>query len=269
MCDTCGCGQTAGFSVDGAMHHHHHDHEHGHDHEHHGHAHATSDTDHESGGDSRIISMEQDVLGKNDAFARANRRRLDEAGTVAINLISSPGAGKTSLLEASLKALKEICPLAVVEGDLQTDNDARRIQGVGVNVHQINTVGGCHLDAHMVGHAFDHLGLDPGGVLFIENVGNLVCPASFDLGEHARVVLLSVTEGDDKPAKYPVAFMGSALLLITKIDLLPYVDFSVDRCRQYAKTINPDIEIIECSARTGEGMGRWIDWVKSRVIVQS
>ena len=209
--------------------------------------------------------MEQDVLGKNDAYARENRKRLDAEGVVAFNLISSPGAGKTTLLEASLRALSESCPVAVVEGDLQTDNDARRIQGVGVPVHQVNTVGGCHLDAHMVGHAYDHLELKSGGVVFIENVGNLVCPASFDLGEHARVVLLSVTEGDDKPAKYPVAFVGSQLLVVTKIDLLPYVDFSLDRCREFAKAVNSEIEIIECSARTGEGMNLWLDWIRKRI----
>ena len=258
MCDTCGCGQSEEFTVDGVSVHHHEHHHHDRD-AHHGHAH-----EHEATGEGRLIAMEQDVLGKNDAFARANRRRLDEAGALALNLISSPGAGKTTLLEASLRALKDAFPVSVVEGDLQTDNDARRIQGVGVAVHQINTAGGCHLDAHMVGHALDHIGLESGGIVFIENVGNLVCPASFDLGEHARVVLLSVTEGDDKPAKYPVAFVGSQLLVITKIDLLPYVDFSVDRCREFAQAINPDIDIIECSARTGEGMDQWLDWVRKQ-----
>ncbi|MCD6497953.1 MAG: hydrogenase nickel incorporation protein HypB [Deltaproteobacteria bacterium] len=234
MCDTCGCGMPS--------------HEHAHEYE----------SDH----DGHVIELEMNVLAKNDVYAAANREHLASRGAVAINMISSPGAGKTTLLQQSLNQLKDWRPLAVVEGDLQTDNDARRIQGVGVPVHQINTNNGCHLDAHMVGHAYEHLSLATGSLVFIENVGNLVCPAGFDLGENATVVLLSVTEGDDKPAKYPVAFVNAQVMVITKTDLLPYVDFSMDRCKEFARAVNPDLEIIECSSRTGDGMDGWVAWVK-------
>jgi len=227
MCDTCGCGMEG------------HEHDHGH-----------------------VIELEMNVLAKNDAYAASNREYLATRSAIAINMISSPGAGKTTLLQQSLNMLKDWRPLGVVEGDLQTDNDARRIQAVGVPVHQINTSNGCHLDAHMVGHAYEHLDLAPDSLVFIENVGNLVCPAGFDLGENATVVLLSVTEGDDKPAKYPVAFANARAMIITKTDLLPYVDFSMERCKEFARAVNSDLEIIECSSRTGDGMDRWVSWVK-------
>jgi hydrogenase nickel incorporation protein HypB len=202
-------------------------------------------------------------MSKNDAYAEGNRRLLAERKSVAINLISSPGSGKTTLLTASLNALKGWRPLSVIEGDLQTDNDAKRIASTGVAVHQINTEHACHLDAHMVGHAMEHLGVEDGSVVFIENVGNLVCPASFDLGENGTVVLLSVTEGDDKPAKYPVAFLNARALVITKTDLLDHVDFSMDRCRELALAVNPKLEIFEVSARTGEGIEEWCSWIRS------
>ena len=251
MCDWCGCEATGGGQEQAHGHHHHGQDGQAHVHDHH---------------EARKVDVGRDVLEVNNLHAETNRRLLDGLGAVAFNLISSPGAGKTTLLEATLKALRSWRPTVVVEGDLQTDNDARRIQATGVPVYQINTVGGCHLDAHMVAHAFEHLRVPRHGLVFIENVGNLVCPASFDLGEHERIVLLSVTEGDDKPAKYPVAFVGSSLLLITKCDLLPYVDFSVERCADYARAVNPDLEVLQVSARTGEGLDAWLEWVRTAVL---
>lgn len=237
MCETCGCGATIAP----------HDHEHDHDHE----------------TQRRTVDVRRDVLAQNDGYAEENRARLRGLETAALNLISSPGAGKTTLLEATIRHLDGQPSVAVIEGDLQTDRDAARIRGTGVPVHQINTGEGCHLDAHMVGHAMEHIEIPAGGVLFIENVGNLVCPASFDLGEAHRVVLLSVTEGDDKVEKYPVAFRDADVLVITKIDLAPYVDFSLERCRETARTLNPDIAIFELSARSGEGLEPWCQWVSS------
>lgn len=231
MCDTCGCG--AG--------HHHHE------------------------GQSRTLQIRQDVLATNDAFAKENRHRLDASGTVALNLISSPGAGKTTLLERTIRHLGDTLPLAVIEGDLQTDRDAARIRGTGAPVYQINTGEGCHLDAHMVGHAMDHLPIPNKGVLFIENVGNLVCPASFELGEAFRVVVLSVAEGDDKVEKYPISFRRADLLLINKIDLLEHVDFSIERCRETMKTLNPRALILEVSAREGTGIDEFCQWVRSKI----
>ena len=246
MCETCGCGVPPH-----AGHHHDHDH-HDRDHDHHHHDEA------------RIIDVRQNVLARNDAFADANRQRLARHRTLALNLISSPGAGKTTLLEATIARLGDTLPLAVIEGDLQTDRDAARIRDTGAPVHQINTGEGCHLDAHMVGHALDHVAPPADGVLFIENVGNLVCPASFDLGETFRVVLLSVPEGDDKVEKYPLAFRDAHVLLITKLDLVEHVDFSVERCTDIARKLNPDITIFELSARSGAGMDDWCAWVRSK-----
>ena len=197
-------------------------------------------------------------------FAARNRERFAEAGVLALNLISSPGAGKTSLLEATIRALAGSFPIAVVEGDLQTDRDAVRIRATGVPVHQINTGEGCHLDAHQVGHALDHLPMPEGGVVFIENVGNLVCPAGFDLGEAHRVVVLSVTEGDDKVEKYPLAFRDAEVMIISKIDLLPHVDFSTDRACQMARALNPGVTVFALSARTGEGLDPWCRWIGDR-----
>ena len=183
------------------------------------------------------------------------------AGVFALNLVSSPGSGKTTLLVKTVEALQSRLPVAVIEGDQETSLDAERVRATGVPSIQINTGRGCHLDAHMVGHALEDLPLKRRSILFIENVGNLVCPAGFDLGEAGKVAILSVTEGDDKPLKYPDAFAASRLMILSKIDLLPHVDFDVGRCIGHARAINPDIAVLQLSAKTGDGMGAWIDWL--------
>jgi hydrogenase nickel incorporation protein HypB len=235
MCSVCGCGPTHHHSHDGADDHHHH---------------AVD-----------LLHVEQDILSRNNIFAEANRRRINAAGAFAINLVSSPGSGKTTLLTTTIDRIKSDSSVAVIEGDQQTSIDAERIRQTGVNAIQINTGKGCHLDGHMVSHALDSLKLEQKGILFIENVGNLVCPASFDLGENHKVAILSVTEGDDKPLKYPDMFAAADLMIISKIDLLPHVDFDVARCSDHARAINPEIMIFCLSARTGEGMGEWLDWL--------
>ncbi len=240
MCTTCGCG--AGETVvEGHTHDHHH---------HHG----------EEGG--RIVLLEQDILAKNDAYAADNRRLFSGQGILTLNLVSSPGSGKTTLLARTLDALQGDYPLGVIEGDQQTSHDAERIRETGVNAVQINTGKGCHLDAHMVGHAMQTLAPEPGAMLFIENVGNLVCPAAFDLGEAYKVVILSVTEGEDKPLKYPDMFHAADLMILNKIDLLPYLEFDVDRCLEFARRVNPKIQILQLSATSGEGMDGWLAWLK-------
>ena len=194
---------------------------------------------------------------------------LDEHCTLTLNLVSSPGSGKTTLLIETIAAIKEQLPVAVIEGDQETINDAKRIRETGVSAIQINTGRGCHLDAHMVGHAIEKLPFERGGVLFIENVGNLVCPASFELGENHKVALLSVTEGDDKPLKYPDMFAAAELMILNKIDLLPYVTFDVERCTEFARRVNPDIKVLTLSAQTMDGMPGWLDWIfraQSRVL---
>lgn len=211
--------------------------------------------------EGRLVSVERDILAANDAYAAANRARLAEAGTFAVNLLSSPGSGKTSLLVRTITDLKARHPITVIEGDQQTDNDAARIRATGVKAIQINTGKACHLDAHMVGHALDALPPPAGGLLFIENVGNLVCPAAFDLGEACKAVVLSVTEGDDKPLKYPGMFAAARLMLINKVDLLPYVEFDLAGAIARARQVNPTIEAITVSARTGEGMAVFYAWL--------
>lgn len=238
MCTTCGCGEP----------HHHHHHDDSHDHNH--------DRSHET-----TLRVEADILGENDRHAAWNRGWLAGRGVSAINLVSSPGSGKTSLLEATIAAIGERRPIAVIEGDQHTDNDARRITARGVKAEQINTQNGCHLDAHMVGHAIDHLQPATGSLLLIENVGNLVCPAMFDLGEKARVVVMSVTEGDDKPLKYPYMFAGSQVCVINKIDLLPYVDSDIERIKSNALAVNPDLKFFEVSATKGTGIDSWTEWL--------
>ncbi len=276
MCAVCGCGkgevriEAAGTKPNGTSasseheHGHDHDHDHGHPHDHeHAHEHHHDhDHGHESG-QSRMLQVEQNILGKNNAFAAANRARFNTSGILALNLVSSPGSGKTSLLVKTIEHLKGELPLAVIEGDQQTSNDADRIRATGAPAIQINTGKGCHLDAHMVGHAADRLETAPGSVLFIENVGNLVCPALFDLGEAHRVVVLSVTEGEDKPLKYPDMIASSQLMLISKIDLLPHIDFDVNALVANARKINPGIKVLKLSARTNEGMEAWANFIRS------
>jgi hydrogenase nickel incorporation protein HypB len=238
MCTNCSCG-----SAPQHQHSHHHEHPHG------------DQT-------ARAVAIETDVLAKNARLAEANRALFARQGVFVLNLVSSPGSGKTTLLERTLRDLRETCRFAVIEGDQQTDNDAQRIAATGVPVKQVNTGAGCHLDAHMVGHAaetFDLSGLD---ALLIENVGNLVCPATFDLGEHHKVVVLSVTEGEDKPLKYPAMFHHADLMLLNKVDLLPHLDFDVEKCKAFARQVNPQIRILEVSARTGQGMADWYAWLK-------
>ncbi|HXZ51284.1 MAG TPA: hydrogenase nickel incorporation protein HypB [Burkholderiales bacterium] len=230
MCTTCGCED--------------HVHEHEHDHSH-----------------ARRVSVEEDILAKNNRYAADNRRRLSARGIFALNLVSSPGAGKTTLLVKTVEALAGRLPVAVIEGDQQTSLDAERIRAAGAPAIQINTGKGCHLDAHGVGHALEDLAPPKGALLMIENVGNLVCPADFDLGEAHKVVILSVTEGEDKPLKYPNMFRAADLMIVHKTDLLPHVSFDVDKCIAYARRANPAIEVLRVSSTSGEGMSEWLGWL--------
>jgi hydrogenase nickel incorporation protein HypB len=234
MCTDCGCGVTEGGQTEEEHRH--------------------------------TIEVLEDLLHENDRQADHNRAHFDAQGLLAINIMSGPGSGKTSLLEATIEALPSGLRVAVIEGDLETENDAERIRRHGVPAVQITTGMACHLDAHMVHRALHDLPLDKVDILFIENVGNLVCPASFDIGQHANVLLLSVTEGDDKPAKYPVMVRAADQMLITKTDLLPYIEeFSVARARTAATTIRADLPIIEVSAKTGAGLDGWIRWLTEAV----
>ena len=304
MCTVCGCGEGEtriegqGLEHDHdhahGHHHHHHDHEHGHahshdhghhhdhDHEHshahdHGHHQHTHGDHHDYGqgpahahapgmNQSRMVQIEQDILGKNNQYAAANRQLFQERQILALNLVSSPGSGKTSLLTRSIDDLKGELPITVIEGDQQTANDADRIRETGVSALQINTGKGCHLDAHMIGHAMESLQPADNSLLFIENVGNLVCPAAFDLGEAHKVAILSVTEGEDKPLKYPDMFHAADLMILNKTDLLPYLDFDVNKCIEFARRVNPDIEVLQLSAKSGEGMDAWYQWIRSRMV---
>ncbi|MFP4470960.1 MAG: hydrogenase nickel incorporation protein HypB [Bacteroidales bacterium] len=248
----------------GGSHHHSHEHEHEHahhhdhhDHHHHDHGHHH----HHDHGHSRQINIEADALQKNNLTAERNRGYFEAKNILALNLVSSPGSGKTSLLEKTIQALKDKTGIWVIEGDQQTMNDANRIQQAGAPVVQVNTGNGCHLDADMVNRAMKKLEIANDGILMIENVGNLVCPSLFDLGEAKRVVVISVTEGDDKPLKYPTMFETSDICIINKTDLLPYVDFDVEKSKEYARRVNPDLQFFELSVRTGEGMEKWIEWV--------
>ncbi len=260
MCVTCGCdGGEAGIA-------HFHPHQHAHPasdgHWHlecgHGPELPAGDT---PAGTARRVALEQDLLARNDAFAAGNRRALERAGVFALNLLSSPGSGKTTLLVKTIERLAGRLPLAVIEGDQQTRLDAERIAATGAPVTQINTGKGCHLDAHMVGHALEHLPLQRGGLLLIENVGNLVCPAAFDLGETRKVVVLSVTEGEDKPLKYPDMFRAADLLLLNKCDLLPHLEFDVERALACARLVKPGIRVIRLSATRGQGLDEWVEWL--------
>jgi len=260
MCATCGCG------TDGE---HDHDHRHGHDHDHdHGHAHEHEHHDHHEHGAFHhehrrtVETLDARVLARNDALAARNRSWFAGRDILALNLVSGPGAGKTTLLERTIGDVGEELALHVVEGDQATARDSERIRAAGAPVVQLNTGTGCHLDADMIGRALGQLQPPAGAVVMIENVGNLVCPALFDLGERAKVVILSVTEGDDKPLKYPHMFRVARLMLLNKIDLLPHVDFDVAAATDRARAVNPAIETLELSARTGQGLERWYGWLR-------
>jgi hydrogenase nickel incorporation protein HypB len=211
-----------------------------------------------------MVQIEQDILAKNNAYARQNRQHLAEHGIFALNLVSSPGSGKTTLLCKTITLLHDE-PVAVIEGDQQTCHDAERIRATGAPAIQINTGKGCHLDAHMVGHAMEKLSLSENSLLMIENVGNLVCPAAFDLGEAHKVVILSVTEGEDKPIKYPDMFRAASLMLLNKIDLLPHLSFDVNAAIAFARQVNPYIRVIELSATSGQGMDEWLEYLRAGV----
>jgi hydrogenase nickel incorporation protein HypB len=208
-----------------------------------------------------MVQIEQDILSKNNAYAAENRKRLAARGIFTLNLVSSPGSGKTTLLVKTIEMLKGRQRVAVIEGDQQTSQDAERIRATGAPAIQINTGKGCHLDAHMVGHAMGKLELPEDSLLMIENVGNLVCPAAFDLGEAHKVVILSVTEGEDKPLKYPDMFHAADLMLLNKVDLLPYLSFDVEKCVEYAHRVNPALTVLQVSATSGAGMETWLDWL--------
>ena len=217
---------------------------------------------------SRMVQIERDILSKNDGYASENRAQFAEHGIFALNLVSSPGSGKTTLLCRTIETLKSRLPISVVEGDQQTSHDAERIRSTGVPALQINTGKGCHLDAAMVGQAVRKLAPADDSVLFIENVGNLVCPAAFDLGEAHKVAILSVTEGEDKPLKYPDMFRAASLMLVNKIDLLPYLNFDVDLAIAHARRVNPQLQVICVSATTGEGFAEWQAWIEAGLAAQ-
>ncbi|WP_163920218.1 hydrogenase nickel incorporation protein HypB [Photobacterium sp. Alg240-V54] len=269
-----------------ATHEHHHEHETHHQHSHH-HAHDSNShhTHHQperlNTGDlhygkgeaevhvagvsqRQLLTLEMDILSNNNQLAAHNREHFIENQQLVLNLVSSPGSGKTTLLTETLMRLKDHCACAVIEGDQQTTNDADRIRATTVPAIQVNTGKGCHLDAQMIHDAYHQLAINEPGFLFIENVGNLVCPASFDLGEASKVAILSVTEGEDKPLKYPNMFAAADLMIINKIDLLPYVDVNIEDCIANARKVNPEIQVIKLSAKTGEGMDAWFNWLNEK-----
>jgi len=247
MCTTCGCGgeATVAGRKPGPV--------------------ARLLAEHRPAATPRVIDVERALLAKNDAIAAANRARFARQGVFAVNLVSSPGSGKTSLVVRTIEAWKKRTPIAVIEGDQQTSRDAERVRATGARVVQINTGKGCHLDAQMVASAADDLAPEDGSLLLIENVGNLVCPAAFDLGEAHKVALLSVTEGEDKPIKYPDMFHAADLVLLCKTDLLPYVDFDAAEALAFARRVRPDVQWIELSAKTGQGLDAWIAWLERGV----
>ena len=243
MCGVCGCGEGETRV------------EHKHDHQ-------QNELRDDPSERAHLVKVEQDILAKNDALAVHNRQHFNSHRVLALNLVSSPGAGKTTLLVESLSRLLPDTTVAVIEGDQETTADADRIRETGAPAIQVNTGKGCHLDAQMIDQAFSQLHFSD-GVLFIENVGNLVCPAGFDLGEAHKVVIASVTEGEDKPLKYPNMFAASNLMLVSKTDLLPHLDFDVDLLIANARRVNPDIAVIQVSAKSGEGMARWLQWINA------
>jgi hydrogenase nickel incorporation protein HypB len=280
MCATCGCsddsetrltdlqsGETIALApLHSRQHGHteHHGHGHDHDHHHHDHDHHHHDHDHHHHSHGTVVTLEQEVLARNNTIAERVRGWLAGRGVLALNLVSSPGAGKTTLLERTIQDLGEEVPLSVIEGDQQTLNDARRIQAAGCRVVQVNTGTACHLDASMIARALQQLDPPAGSVVMIENVGNLVCPALFDLGEWSKVVIASVPEGDDKPIKYPHMFRASGLMILNKIDLLPHVPFDMDRCIDHARQVNPRIEVLKLSATRREGLDAWYTWLRQQ-----
>ncbi len=255
MCVTCGCSDAGGTKITNM--------------ENGNHTHALPDgtviTHNHSDSPHRTISLEQNILAKNDLKAAENRGWFKGRNILAVNLMSSPGAGKTTLLTRTINDLQQQLPINVIEGDQETANDAQKIRETGCQVVQINTGTGCHLDASMVELGLQQLSPPLNSVVMIENVGNLVCPALFDLGEQAKVVILSVTEGEDKPIKYPHIFRASEIMILTKIDLLPYVQFDVQRCVEYAQQVNPQIQIFQVSATTGQGLENWYGWLTQKV----
>lgn len=284
MCTTCGCGNSQTYINGKSMQSYRHSdkplryrpltHPHAH-----GFTSASADADHPPEAihfgtgiaglhapglsQARIVKIERDILAKNNQYAAENRHYLLKHGIFALNLVSSPGSGKTTLLIKTIQRLQDKLPIAVIEGDQQTDHDAARIRATGIPVIQINTGKGCHLDAHMVGHAMQQLPLQHNSLLLIENVGNLVCPSSFDLGEAHKVVILSVTEGEDKPLKYPDMFHAADLMLLNKCDLLPYLTFDVDLAIEYVHRIHPELPVMQISAAQGAGMTAWVDWIEA------
>jgi hydrogenase nickel incorporation protein HypB len=253
MCNECGCGINE-------------EHEHEHEHEHDGHTHSHShghEHSHEDEKKTRILRVERNILEKNNFFAEENRRWLAEKDVVCVNLISSPGTGKTTLLEKTLEALKGKVKCAVIAGDQQTDNDARRLEGKGAEVKQIQTYTACHLNAEQISHVLPDVVDDDTDILFIENVGNLVCPAAFDLGENFKVALLSTTEGEDKAVKYPVIFSKAEIVILTKTDLIEHLNWDLNECRKNIRKIKPGVFIFELCATKGEGMDKWLDYLKN------
>ncbi len=273
MCGTCGCGSGEnGVTIQNpkevkAHEHHHHDdghthsHDHSHDHHHHDHDHPHSHDHHHK----TVIDLEQDILQHNEVMAARNKGYFEAKNIFALNLVSSPGSGKTSILERTLADLKEDMPFYVIEGDQQTLNDANRIDALDIPVIQINTGKGCHLESDMVYDAVKQLNIKDDSILMIENVGNLVCPSMFNLGESKRVVIISTTEGEDKPIKYPDMFHTSDICIINKMDLLPYVNINIDKLKEYALQVNPNLQFFEVSATTGEGMEAWYTWLKENI----
>lgn len=282
MCTTCGCssdeneirftkiGEKHFHSHSGHYHRHDHDHDHHHEH-HHDHDHDNDNHDHHHdhfhnhSHEISVVQLEKDILYKNQLTAERNRGFFEALNIFSINLVSSPGSGKTSLLERTISDLKDKIAFSVIEGDQQTTNDADRIHKLNVPVIQINTGKGCHLDSEMISKAVKELKPVQDSVLMIENVGNLVCPAMFDLGELKRIVIISVTEGEDKPLKYPDMFLGSQICIINKIDLLPYLKFDLEKLKEYAKQVNPHLTFFEVSAASGEGLAAWYDYLTKSI----
>ncbi len=260
MCKDCGCGGDPHVHFhNGVAHSHGHDHAHPHTHPHehpHGDAAVSPVTS-----ETRTVEIQQKILSRNDEQAERNRAWLKERGVVAVNLISSPGTGKTYLLERTLEGLRGKVSCAVITGDQRTDNDARRLQGKGAEVRQIETINSCHLDAEQVGRLLPEIADHGVKLLFIENVGNLVCPSAFDLGENFKIALLSTTEGEDKPVKYPTLFSNAPVAVLTKMDLVPHLDWNAAACRAALRQVRPGVFIFELSAKTGLGMEAWLDYL--------